>query len=289
MKLPDSQSLPNRKNSVPDSILARRIAAKRRRRARRRLGITAIVLLMLMAVGIDNLASMQTTAAPKHQGNPRVLVQLTRGLRQVVGCTGGKSFVASHGSRARPMVALTFDDGPSLRFTPKILAILNRNAARATFFEEGRHIHHRHALMREILASGDEIGNHSFTHPLYPGNWQLAATNRGIDAATGFTPCLFRPPYGGIDYKVRRAASTNHLEIIMWDVDSRDDKHPGITKIQTNATGLARNGSIILMHDGGHHPQTVAALPAVIRGLRARGFRFTTVSQLLGGHFLYKR
>jgi peptidoglycan/xylan/chitin deacetylase (PgdA/CDA1 family) len=211
------------------------------------------------------------------------------GARQVVGCTSDTGAVVDHGPRSRPIVALTFDDGPSTTYTPAILAILNRLHASATFFEEGRHVAHREALMRQILASGDEIGNHSFDHPRDPGYGELAETNRRIRAATGFTPCLFRPPYGLVDAKVASAARRNHLQTVLWDVDSRDDKHPGVTTIRSHAVGLAQPGSIVLMHDGGHHPQTIAALPTVIRGLRARGFRLATVTTLLGGRFVYSR
>lgn len=143
--------------------------------------------------------------------------------------------------------------------------------------------------MREILASGDEIGNHSFDHPRDPGFAELAATNRRIREATGFEPCLFRPPYGLIDPRVASAATRNHLEMILWSLDSHDDHHPGVAAIRDNIVGSARPGSIILMHDGGHHPQTVRALPGVIQRLRDRGFHFETVSGLLGGRFRYPR
>ncbi|HEX2708178.1 MAG TPA: polysaccharide deacetylase family protein, partial [Solirubrobacterales bacterium] len=164
---------------------------------------------------------------------------------------------------------------------------LDRRHARGTFFEEGRHVTNREALMRRMLANGDEIANHSFDHPLYPGYTELATTNRLIRAATGFTPCLFRPPYGLIDAKVEAAARRNQLQTVLWDVDSGDEKQPGAAAIRNNVLNLAQPGSIILMHDGGHHPQTVAALPGVIRTLRARGFRFATVTEILGGHFIY--
>lgn len=211
------------------------------------------------------------------------------GAREVVGCTAPAGATVQHGPRSGREVALTFDDGPSLRQTPAILAILNRLGVTATFFEEGRHVAGGEALMRQILASGDEIGNHSFDHPKYPGYGELASTQRRIRAATGFTPCLFRPPYGLIDAKVAAAARRTHLEIVLWDVDSRDDKHPGVATIHSNAVGLPQAGSIVLMHDGGHHPQTVRALPGVIRGLRSRGFRFVTVTKLLGGRFVFNR
>ncbi len=239
------------------------------------------VALAFATIGCGSLGVYRANSAHGNGGTSII-------ARQIVGCRNGGSGPIDYGPRSRPVIALTFDDGPSLTYTPRILSILKRLHAKATFFEEGRHVSHREALMRQILASGDEIGNHSFTHPRDPGYGQLRGTDRRIEAATGFTPCLFRPPYGLIDAKVVSAARRNRLEMILWDVDSRDDKHPGFAAIRSNAVGLAKPGSIILMHDGGHHPQTVVALPGVIRGLRARGFRFATVTALLGGRFVYR-
>lgn len=199
------------------------------------------------------------------------------------GCRSDGGATATAGPRSRRRIALTFDDGPSLTQTPRILAILNRFHVHATFFEEGRHVSGREELMSEILASGDEIGNHSYHHPRDPGLAELAATNRRIQDATGFQPCLFRPPYGLSDARVQSAARRLGLELVLWDVDSLDDKHPGVRSITGNVLSQAGPGSIVLMHDGGHHPQTPRALPGVIRGLRHRGFGFATVTSLLGG------
>jgi peptidoglycan-N-acetylglucosamine deacetylase len=210
------------------------------------------------------------------------------GAREVVGCTSGSGSAVAAGPQSHRAVALTFDDGPSTAYTPAILAILDRLHASATFFEEGHHVAGREALMRRILASGDEIANHTFDHPRDPGFEELAATNRLIHAATGFTPCLFRPPYGLIDAKVESATRRNDLQTVLWSVDSNDDKHPGAGAIRSRVLSLARPGSIVLMHDGGHHPQTVAALPGIVRGLYARGFNLVTVTRLLGGHFVYR-
>lgn len=141
--------------------------------------------------------------------------------------------------------------------------------------------------MREVLLDGGEIGNHSFDHPHYPGFEELASTNRRIREATGFKPCLFRPPYGLIDPTVAAAAVRNHLETILWTFDSGDDHHVPAARMQAHVIHSARPGSIILMHDGGHHPQTPLALPRIIEGLRERGLRLVTVSELLGGRLLY--
>jgi peptidoglycan/xylan/chitin deacetylase (PgdA/CDA1 family) len=202
------------------------------------------------------------------------------------GCVSRPGAVASHGAGSSRDVALTFDDGPSLAQTPAILSTLDRLNAKATFFELGRHVSGREALMSQIVASGDEIGNHSYHHPRYPGYGELAATDRRIRAATGFEPCLFRPPYGLIDPKVASAARRAGLEMVLWSVDSGDDHHPGVAAIRATTLAGAGPGAIVLMHDGGHHPQTVRALPGVIRGLRARGLRLVTVTALLRQRFI---
>ena len=199
------------------------------------------------------------------------------------GCRSSAGTVVTSGSATSQQVALTFDDGPSVTQTPAILAILNRLHVHATFFELGRHVAGREELMDEILVSGDEIGNHSYHHPEYPGYGELAATNQRIDEATGFTPCLFRPPYGLVDGRVLSAAGREHLELVLWSVDSLDDKHAGASAIRSNVLRQAQPGAIILMHDGGHHPQTLRALPGIIRGLRSRGLDFATVTELLDG------
>ncbi len=207
---------------------------------------------------------------------------------EAVGCTSRVGAVASQGPKVGRRIALSFDDGPSLTQTPEILETLQRLHARATFFEEGRHVGGREALMRQLLADGDEIGNHSYHHPRDPGEAELASTDRAIRAATGFEPCLFRPPYGLIDDRVRAASRRNGLQMVLWSLDSHDDRHPGAGRIRANVLRGARPGGIVLMHDGGHHPETVQALPGVIRGLRARGFHLVTVTELLGGRMLYR-
>jgi peptidoglycan-N-acetylglucosamine deacetylase len=208
---------------------------------------------------------------------------------QALGCESRPGSVLSAGSPSAREVALTFDDGPSSVQTPRVLATLDRFHAHATFFEEGRHVQGREALMRQILASGDEIGNHSFSHPDDPGYAQLARTDRYIRRATGFEPCLFRPPYGELNSKVVAAARRAGLQIVLWSLDSHDERHPGAAAIASRVIAAARPGSIVLMHDGGHHPQTARALPSILRGLGHRGFDFVTVSRLAGERMRYDR
>jgi peptidoglycan-N-acetylglucosamine deacetylase len=185
-------------------------------------------------------------------------------------------------------VALTFDDGPSRTQTPAILETLIAAGAHATFFEEGRHVAGREALMRQILAAGEEIGNHSFHHPVDPGPGELRSTDEAIRGATGFEPCLFRPPYGEVDAKVTAAARANGLELVLWTLDSEDDHHPGAAAIRRRVVRRTTPGAIVLLHDGGRHPQTVEALPGILAGLAARGFRCVTVTELLDGETRYR-
>ena len=216
------------------------------------------------------------------------------------GCTSRPGAIVHEGPQAKASakrgpvpaaddeVALTFDDGPNTTQTPAILETLDRLGARATFFEEGRHVRGREALMRQILAFGDEIGNHSFHHPVDPGEAELASTQEAIRAATGFTPCLFRPPYGELDKREEAATRANGLEMVFWTLDSEDDQHPGVGPIRARVVRRAKPGSIVLLHDGGDHPQTVEALPGIVEGLQARGFRLVTVTELLGGRTLVR-
>ena len=119
-----------------------------------------------------------------------------------VGCTGGSAGEDFEGPGGRPVVALTFDDGPS-EYTEGFLDVLRAKHARGTFFEIGQEMPGREAAMRRILREGDEIGDHTMNHVEYPGYAQIAGAAARIRAYTHFEPCLFRPP-GGADELLRR-------------------------------------------------------------------------------------
>ena len=207
---------------------------------------------------------------------------------RAVGCTGGTPGLVTNGSRDRPVVALTFDDGPS-EYTPEFLRVLREKGVPGTFFEVGQEMPGREDVMRQILAEGDEIGDHTMNHVEYPGYDQIAGAAARIRAYTHFQPCLFRPPGGGVNSSVVATAGSLGMRTINWDVDPRDWSLPGTGAIYSNIVGHARNGSIILMHDGGGpRSETLAALPQIIDTLRARGFGFATVSELLGYRILYR-
>ncbi|MGN6254756.1 MAG: polysaccharide deacetylase family protein, partial [Solirubrobacterales bacterium] len=207
---------------------------------------------------------------------------------RAVGCTGGSAGLDTNGPRDRKVVALTFDDGPS-EYTEDFLRVLREKEVHATFFEIGQEMPGREDVMRQILAEGDELGDHTMNHVEYPGYAQIAGAAARIEAYTHFKPCLFRPPGGAYDSGVVATAGSLGMRTITWDVDPRDWSLPGTGAIYSNIVGHAQPGSIILMHDGGGpRSETLAALPQVIDTLRARGYRFATVSELLGYRILYR-
>ncbi len=206
---------------------------------------------------------------------------------RAVGCTGGRRGLVRNGPRGRKVVALTFDDGPST-YTPGFLRVLRHKHVNGTFFELGQETSGNARLMRRILAEGNEIGNHSTHHSADPGYADLANTSARIERLTHFRPCLFRPPYGAVNSGVISAAARAGMRSVTWDVDPTDWSNPGSGAVYSRIVSAARPGSIILMHDGGgNRSGTLAALPRIIHTLRNRGYRFKTVSSLLGNRLIY--
>jgi peptidoglycan/xylan/chitin deacetylase (PgdA/CDA1 family) len=186
-----------------------------------------------------------------------------------------------HGLAGRKLVSLTFDDGPS-DYTPRVLRILRSFRATATFFQVGQLIPGHEAVMRRIVRSGSEIGNHSMFHDADPSHRDLAATSVRIRQATGFDPCLFRPPYGVIDARLVRRARRLGLQTVKWSVDPDDWKRPGTREIYKRVVKRLRPGAIVMLHDGGgDRSETVTALPRILTNLRERGYRSVTVTRLL--------
>lgn len=204
---------------------------------------------------------------------------------KLVGCERGGPLYRRHANPRKRIVALTFDDGPS-GYTRGVLRALDRFDAKATFFVLGKEVSGREKTLRQMLAAGHEIGNHSFSHRIYPGLDDLRQTNQRIESATGFTPCLFRPPYGAVSRSLLDEARHAGLDTIAWDVDPTDWSTPGAAAIYKRVVGAVHNGAIVVMHDGGgNRSQTVAALPAIIKNLRLRGYRLVTVTEALGHEF----
>jgi peptidoglycan/xylan/chitin deacetylase (PgdA/CDA1 family) len=187
----------------------------------------------------------------------------------------------------QPYIAMTFDDGPSSANTPRLLEILKQRNIKATFFLIGQNAASNPDIVRRILADGHEIGNHSWTHPQLsklPDDRVTTEINKTQDAikdASGFTPTLLRPPYGAITARQREWIENQFgLSIILWSVDPFDWKRPGASVITQRILSQVRPGAIILSHD--IHKQTVDAMPATLDSLIAKGYKFVTVTQLIG-------
>jgi len=201
------------------------------------------------------------------------------------GCTAAGPSQRFGGPAEGKMVALTFDDGPSV-YTPQVLAILNRYGAHATFFEIGRQVGPLAATSRAVIRAGDVIGNHTWSHPdLTPQNTaaQVRPTQAAIYRASGFRPCLLRPPYGIAPAGVVGIVRSLGLLTIQWDVDPADWSRPGAAVIAERVLRAVRPGSIVIMHDGGgDRSETVQALGTMVPTLLSRGYHLVTVPQLLG-------
>ena len=207
---------------------------------------------------------------------------------RAVGCTGGSAGLVTNGPRGHKVVALTFDDGPS-DYTDDFLRVLDEKGVDATFFEIGQEMPGREEAMRQILAQGSEIGDHTMDHVEFPGFAQIAGAASRIESYTHFKPCLFRPPGGGVDGGIIATAASLGMRTINWDVDPRDWSNPGSEAIYANVVDHVQPGSIVVMHDGGGpRSETLAALPRIIDTLRGRGYRFATVTGLLGGRILFR-
>ncbi len=184
----------------------------------------------------------------------------------------------------RKTVALTFDDGPHPAVTPRVLDILDAHGVKATFFVLGCQARQCPELVRRIADAGHALGNHSDTHISNPGpgraRTEIDACQQAIEDASGVRVGLFRPPGGDTDSAYTDIARKRGFCIVGWTVDTRDwaSDQEGVYRA---ATGAARPGDIILLHDAGGGSDTVDALPRIIAKLRADGFEFVTVPDML--------
>ncbi|MGH3488033.1 MAG: polysaccharide deacetylase family protein [Actinopolymorphaceae bacterium] len=168
---------------------------------------------------------------------------------------------------------LTFDDGPSTKYTPKILQILAKYKAHATFFALGDAFDVHPHLVNKIRAGGHAIGNHTHDHKSLP---DLSDENLREELKTGPVSRCFRPPYGAINDDVREIAAEMGQEVVLWDVDPRDWDRPGADTIEERVLeGGVAPGAIVLMHDGGgDRSQTVTALARLMPQFVERGYSF---------------
>jgi peptidoglycan/xylan/chitin deacetylase (PgdA/CDA1 family) len=253
--------------------------------------LSAVAGLLALSLGVAMLAHGRPLATASG-AEPPMPAPPSQTLYRVVGCRSGGTAAHREGP-PRKWVAFGFDDGPWTD-TPAFVRMLERNDARATFFMIGRQLTpaFRSTLLRE-LRDGDVLGDHTFTHPDLTRTGdvrgQLEQTIAAIRGLTGYTPCVFRPPYGAYDSHVLSVARSVGLSTIMWNVDPADYTQPGSAAIEQRVLAAVRPGSIVISHDGGGpRGQTLAAYPGIIRKLRARGYRIATVTEMLGYRPVYE-
>ena len=200
------------------------------------------------------------------------------------------------GQGGEHQVAITFDDGPSPQWTPKILDILKTANVKAAFFLVGANAERYPALVRRIVEEGHEIGNHTYYHPNLALCWpehirlELNATQLLLETITGRATTLFRPPYAADTQPAQLSELTplqiaqdlNYL-VVLENIDPQDWAKPGADLILQRVKQQRRDGSIILLHDaGGDRSQTVEALPRILDWLHTRGDSVVPLSTLLG-------
>jgi peptidoglycan-N-acetylglucosamine deacetylase len=178
------------------------------------------------------------------------------------------------------VVYLTFDDGPGVH-TPKVLDLLKQYGAKATFYQNGGNVTARPATTKRAHQEGHSIQNHTWSHVdlrtvgAATFKSEVNRTDAAIRAQTNRTPTCLRPPYGAVNQTVRDRAAALRKGIRLWSVDTRDWARPGRAAIESRVLNGVRNGSVVLMHDaGGDRSQTVAALPKILKTLKARGYTF---------------
>ncbi len=190
------------------------------------------------------------------------------------------------GNRAKKTIAISFDDGPMVEFTPILLDILKVENARATFFLIGKNIQGNELLVQRMANEGHTIANHSFSHTYWfsLNNSKtiyndLIKCDQEIERVTGKKPKLFRPPYGVTNPMVAKAAAKGNYHCIGWSIRTYDTASKNAEVLLKKSLKNLEGGDIILFHDWGAH--TIGIISEFITEARKRGFSLVTVDELL--------
>ncbi|XEC92896.1 polysaccharide deacetylase family protein [Paenibacillus tarimensis] len=201
------------------------------------------------------------------------------------------NIVVMRGAANRNRVALTFDDGPDAKFTPQVLDVLHKHGVKGTFFLMGSRVKGHPGVTKRIHREGHVIGNHTYWHPkLYQESidrlkWEASETDKAIQSVAGYSPKLFRAPYGGLNEEIVRTLGQMNFSVVGWTVDSMDWTQADSATVQKNIRSNLHPGAVILLHSGGHWTQDlsgmVKAIDELIPTLKKEGVEFVTVPQLL--------
>jgi peptidoglycan/xylan/chitin deacetylase (PgdA/CDA1 family) len=183
----------------------------------------------------------------------------------------------------KPMIALTFDDGPTVH-TEELVTLLEKHEGRATFCMVGNRIEKQADRVRMAADQGSQIIGHSWDHKQLTDlskkkiSSELKKTNDAIEKITGVRPVLYRPPYGAINDKVKEISKEENLSMLTWSLDSKDWASRDAKKIYKRIKNKTKDGQIVLLHD--LHSETVDAMKKAIPWLIEEGYQLVTVEEL---------
>ncbi|MDR1136002.1 MAG: polysaccharide deacetylase family protein [Clostridiales Family XIII bacterium] len=183
----------------------------------------------------------------------------------------------------KPMVALTFDDGPS-KFTPRIIELLAQSEGRATFCVVGGRVEAYSDTIKQAVAQGSEVIGHSWDHKQFTRltgdelRFEISATNKAIYNVTGIMPTMYRPPYGSVNSAVSAISQEMGMSIVNWSIDTLDWKKRKSNSVYNAIMSKVTDGSIVLCHD--LYGSTADAMERVIPELTAQGYQLVTLSEL---------
>lgn len=209
---------------------------------------------------------------------------------------GSNIYVKSlcRGASDERVAALTFDDGPDAEITPEVLAVLRRYGIRTTFFLVGEKVDKHPEIVRQIVAEGHTVANHTYTHSgLFPlrnarrVRQELLLCNEAIRRAVGLSPLLFRPPFGVTNPIIGRAVEALGLKTIGWSIRTLDTiEGRSVATICRKVESQLRPGAIILLHD--RCARSAVLLDSVIRIATERGYRFVALDEMLKIEDIYE-
>jgi len=249
------------------------------------------------------IAEVRPTSAPFVDGIGRVLIPGVHSIRRVEYDPVTDRPVSIRLALAEPLVvysrpadgetaprmALTFDDGPSATSTPQIMDIFSQHGARCTFFVLGALVGRHKQLVERMELEGHEVAIHSWWHANYTRlstgaiASDLARCRAALDPIVQRPVRWMRPPYGAINARVRGAINDAGYHVAMWSIDPRDWQTPGSSVIASRILSNARDGAVVVLHDGGgNRAGTVAAMRTVVPALIERGYELVTMSELAG-------
>ncbi len=262
-----------------------------------RWGLPVLLLMIGFGVGfwVARFSGKTLGGEPSLLPKPKVSDGPEYSRRQPVSPDLVKLFPKAITRRGNPKItslALTFDDGPDLKYTPKILDILKEHHVKATFFVVGTQVAKYPEVFRRIIREGHEIGNHGYQHlkicelPADKIKYQLRQDDQIIRRFGGKPAMIFRPPYGALDPASVETISKLGYHIILWTVDSLDWRGLKEREVLTNVVPKLNRGNIILQHCAADSKQedlrgSHEALPEIIHDGKLHGYHFVTISQML--------